>query len=157
MRNLTVTGGAVAATALLVVLAGCGSSPAGKSAACFKGRYQLTAQTPSARPGALVTLAANGPTAPDQATIESWGVFETAAGDPLWNVEALTQGESAAGADVHARSNVTLGATGLRNIPFRVRVPTVGAGKYLIQFTYTFGQPRHRGKNYQLCASIHVS
>jgi hypothetical protein len=67
MHNLTLTGGVVAVSALLVVLAGCGSSPAGKSATCFTGRYQLTAQTLSARPGAQVTLAANGPTAPDQA------------------------------------------------------------------------------------------
>lgn len=132
------------------------------SLGCYLGRFQLHISSTHARVGQSVTLAANGPRAPAAGvSTENWGLLGTNSGGHFtatYNLAAITA------FDPHAR-NVPLGTglagVGLPNRPFRVRVPPVPNGSYIIQFAY-FVEPGSMGnagrseKAYTLCAPLHV-
>jgi hypothetical protein len=132
------------------------------SLGCYVGTFRLHISSTHARVGQSVTLAANGPRAPAAGvSTESWGLLGTDSGGHFaatYNLAAITA------FDPHAR-NVPLGSAlagvGLPNRPFRVRVPPVPSGSYIIQFAY-FVEPGAMGnagrgeKAYTLCAPLHV-
>jgi hypothetical protein len=57
------------------------------------------------------------------------------------------------------RPTGAVGGVGLPNKPFRVQVPTVGTGDYVVQFSYSVAPGTTGGGPglYHLCTSLHVS
>lgn len=132
------------------------------SLGCYVGTFRLHSSPTRARPGQTVTLAANGPRAPAAGVgTESWGLLGTNSGGHFvatYNLAAITASGS------HARNaplGTALGGVGLANRPFRVRVPPVPSGSYIIQFAYvvepgSFVNTGRSEKEYTLCAPLHV-
>ena len=162
----------VTATALAVGAAGCategpivyGNSVTRhvNSLGCYVGTFHLRASSSHARVGQSVILAANGPRAPAAGvSTQSWGLLGTNSGGRFTathNLAAITAFEP------HARNaplGVAIAGVGLPNRPFRIRVPPVPSGSYIIQFAYfaepgSMGNTSTRDKAYTLCAPLHV-
>ena len=132
------------------------------SLGCYVGTFRLHISSTHARVGQSVTLAANRPRAPAAGvSTESWGLLGTNSGGHFaatYNMAAITA------FGPHARNaplGTALGGVGLPNRPFRVRVPPVPNGSYIIQFAY-FVEPGSMGnagrseKAYTLCAPLRV-
>jgi hypothetical protein len=90
-----------------------------------------------------------------------WGLLGTAAKGHFvttYNLAAIVPGIYHQ-QNIPAGSAAVLDGLGLPNIPFRVRVPPVHGGNYLIKFVYSV-TPEALGTSprlYDLCAALHVS
>lgn len=131
---------------------------------CYTGPFELKASPGAAGKGQLVALSASGKwpvsdTVHDVGT-ESYGLLGTADGGRFvakYNLGAIAQGVQREPNSPVGGSNA-LGGVGLPNRPFRIEVPAVSAGSYLVEFTYTVtpsggGKPRQ----YHLCAPLTVT
>jgi len=157
---------------LAVCAAGCateGPIAYGNSAArhvnslgCYVGTFRLHISPTHVRVGQTVTLEANGPRASRAGvSTESWGLLGTDSGGHFaatYNLAAITA------FDPHARNTplgTALAGVGLPNRPFRVRVPPVSRGSYIIQFAYSvepgsMGNAGPGDKSYTLCAWLRI-
>lgn len=134
------------------------------SLGCYIGPVRLQASPNSAQPGSLVALQATGHWrarhAYDVGT-QSWGLLGTAAKGHFaatYNLAAIVPGLQH-DQNIPAGPSVALGGIGLRNFGFRVRVPPVHSGKYVIKFTYSVTlEALGRGiRIYNLCAPLNVT
>ena len=132
------------------------------SLGCYIGTFRLHISSTHARPDQTVRLAATGPGTPSAGVItESWGLLGTASNGRFvasYNLAAITPFLRHAH---NAPLGTILAGVGLPNRPFRVRVPHVPSGNYVIQFAYTvnpgsMGNPGPGAKTYTLCAALHV-
>ena len=131
---------------------------------CYVGTFRLHISSTHARVGQSVTLAANGPRAPAAGvSTESWGLLGTNSGEHFaaaYNLAAIAPGIPHQ-RNVPVGPNNAVGGVGLPNRPFRVRVPPVPSGSYIIQFAYfvepgSMGNAGRNEKAYTLCAPLHV-
>ena len=133
------------------------------SMGCYVGTFRLHISPANARPGQTVTLAANGPRGPSGGVgTESWGVLGAASDGHFaatYDLAAITPGLRHQ-QNIPVGANGGIGGVGLPNRAFRIRVPPVPVGNYLIQFSYSVqsGSMGNTGgpKSYTLCARLHV-
>jgi hypothetical protein len=157
-----------------LMLAGCASSPNSlpgarqpgrpavkvSSAGCLTGTYRLDASPGSVHRSQLVTLSASGSRLASETSLDSWGSLGTArdghfAG--VWYLAAITPGGQAA-ANIPAGSPNTLVGSDIPNVPFKIRMPDVPAGSYMIQWRYnTNAAVSGRSASYTLCAAVRVA
>lgn len=166
--------GCLLAAVLAVCAAGCtaqGPLRSGNSVkrhvnslGCYIGTFRLRVSPTHERPGQTVTLAANGPRAPSGGVgTESWGLLGTAPGGhfaAIYNLAAIAPGVQHQH-NIPAGSSGGLAGVGLPNRPFRVQVPPVPSGSYIIQFAYSvdpgsMGNAGSGPKTYTLCARLRV-
>lgn len=134
------------------------------SLGCYIGSVWLQASPSSAQAGTLVAITAEGHwrarRARDVGT-QTWGLLGTAAEGRFvatYNLAAIVPGIYHQ-QNVPAGSAAALDSLGLPNIGFRVQVPPVPSGNYLIKFTYSV-TPEAVGtapRLYDLCTALHVS
>lgn len=138
-----------------------GQSQAQEPRGCYVGAYHLKVNPSNAGPDDLVTVTASGPWQSNNVTTESYGLFGTDKGGRFvatYNLAAIAPGIQR-GKNVPIGPSGAVGGVGLPNKPFRVRVPTVPGGDYVVQFSYSVspGASSSNGpKLYNLCASLHV-
>jgi len=149
-----------------VALSGCGSVSAGGAAVtgaagCSAGRYELYARPGVATAGQLVTLSSNAPAPIYRAETGNWGLLGTVTSGrkfvPAWNLAAIVTGLPVT-RNVPIGSSIALAGVGLPNRPFRVRLPDVAPGQYLIEFGYSIATDAagQRRKFFTLCAPVVV-
>jgi len=138
-----------------------GQSHAQEPKGCYVGAYHLKVNPSNAGPDDLVTVTASGPWQSNNVTTESYGLFGTDKGGRFvatYNLAAIAPGIQR-GKNVPIGPSGAVGGVGLPNKPFRVRVPAVPSGDYVVQFSYSVspGASSSNGpKLYNLCASLHV-
>lgn len=148
--------------ALTISASACSSSNAsvGSPRGCHTGPVSLELGTATAHPGTLVTVSSKGRWASKNVTTESYGLLGMNKDNhfaPIYNIAAIAPG-------IPRQQNIPygsppgVGGVGLPNRQFRIRVPTVSNGTYIVQFSYSVA-PTSSGrgpKRYNLCASLHV-
>lgn len=161
-RRARLGGAGIFCLALAFSSAACSSqSQAHELRGCYVGAYHLEVNPSTAGPDDLVTVTASGPWQGNNITTESYGLFGMDKGGRFvatYNLAAIAPG-------IQREQNVPIGPSGavggvgLPNEPFRVRVPTVPNGDYVVQFSYSVspGASSSNGPRlYNLCASLHV-
>jgi hypothetical protein len=177
-----VIGGVCGAAAVVIAVAGCAapgtaaspsvtarSSQRATSAItvqCSSRGPVLTVKPSTARPGQDVTVDAPGPWPRSSSRREigtsSFGTLAKADGrqlDAVYYLGAISA-ETPQGAlgteDFPAKSGLVLAGTGILDRPFRVAIPAVPSGSYVVQFVYTIMAAGHGPSSYQLCAGLRV-
>jgi hypothetical protein len=156
-------GAGIFCLALAVSAAACsGPAPPSWPKGCYTGAIHLKVSPGTARPGDLVTVAADGPWPGGNVTTQSYGLLGTEKNGRFaatYNLAAIAPG-------VGRQPNTPVGPSGavagvgLPDKPFRIQVPAVPSGDYLVQFSYSVapGAASSDGpKLYDLCTSLHVS
>jgi hypothetical protein len=114
--------------------------------------------------GEIVSLAASGPWhVPDvihDVGTNSYGEIGTAKDGRFaasYYLAALVSGLKQAG-NIRYSPSAAVAGVGLPNRPFRVEIPPLSSGHYVIQFTYTIDMAsgRERGKSFNLCANLRI-
>ena len=134
------------------------------SLGCYVGTFRLHISPTGARPGQIVTLAANGPRRDGGVGTSSWGLLGTTSNGHFaaaYNLAVIIPG-SQHQRNIPAGSGVLLAGVGLSNRAFRVEVPPVPSGNYMIQFAYSvvpglMGNTGAGPRSYTLCARLHVN
>lgn len=165
-------GAAILAVVVTVSVAGCaaqgplrGSSPVKpvNSLGCYTGSVTLSASPAQARPGEVVTVAANGLPRNQLVTLQSWGLLGTASGGHFtvsYNLAAVPHGSGRRPHYIKAGPDSLAAGTGLPNRPFDIAVPPVRDGKYLVQFEYSVApqsMSTRTPESYTLCAQLRVN
>ncbi len=140
---------------------GTGSSPA-RSAypdGCSKA-FRLKVSANSASPGQVLTVSAEGRLRGSNVETESYGLLGTVRSGrfvPIYNLAAIVPGLRQKNIPVGPSEGV--GGEGLGIRSFRIQVPPVHSGSYVVQFLYSV-PPASAGvgpKTYNLCALLHIS
>ena len=138
-------------------------SPPSRSAyppGCSKA-FQLVVSARSAAPSQLLTVSARGSWPTSDVTTESYGLLGTVRGGrfvPSYNLAAIVPGIQN-GKNIPVGTSDGVGGVGLPNKPFRIKVPPVRGGSYIIQFSYSAAPASNSTggpKVYNLCAPLHV-
>ncbi len=128
-------GGLAAASAMSLAVAGCASPQSTGPPDCLA-KFAMRAAPTTVRPGDLVALSDNAPAArPPGVEFGDPGTLGTVSHGqytPLWDLGAIRPGHLSSN---WPADNPVAGA-GIKNQPFRIRVPDVQPGRYLIQFEY---------------------
>jgi hypothetical protein len=134
------------------------------SLGCYTGPVWLQVRPSSAPAGSLVGIRAEGhwrARRKRDVGTQTWGLLGTAVKGHFvttYNLAAIVPGIYHQ-QNAPAGSSAVLDGLGLPNIPFRVQVPPVHSGSFLIKFVYSV-TPEAVGtapRLYDLCASLHVS
>jgi hypothetical protein len=119
----------------------------------------LKLSTRSARTGQDVTVYAPGPWPRDltrmDISVDTFGAFGKAVDGQFRPLFYLGSSAGGSEVDIPVGSHVMLAGTGSTNDPFKVEIPPVPSGRYIIGFEYTIIL-RPGPRNYELCASIDV-
>jgi hypothetical protein len=152
--------------ALTVGSGACSSQGSNQSAGavpkgCYAGAFHLKIRPSVAEPGNLVIVDAHGPWDSRNVGTESYGllgIVKSGRFIPIYNLAAIVAG-------IRREQNVPVGPSGgvggvgLPNRPFRIEVPPVPGGHYIVQFSYSIapGKTGAEGpKLYDLCTSLLV-
>lgn len=136
--------------------------PKASSPGCHPGPQRLAVSPDPATAGQVAVVTASGPWhVPDtihDVTTESAGLLGRAAGghfQAVYNIAVILPGMVSRNTRVGSQQG--LSGVGLPNKPFRIRVPPVTPGSYLLKFPYTV-TPESSGspKTYQLCAKFSI-
>jgi hypothetical protein len=140
---------------------GTGSSPAHSAypRGCSKA-FRLKVSANSASPGQVLTVSAEGRWRSSNVETESYGLLGTVRSGrftPIYNLAAIVPGLRQKNIPVGPSGGV--GGVGLGNQPFRIKVPPVHSGSYVVQFLYSVPPTSANGgpKTYNLCALLHIS
>jgi hypothetical protein len=139
----------------LALAAGCASAQSTGPPDC-SARFAMSAAPVSVRPGDLVALSDNAPAAwASNAQLGDPGTLGTVSHGrytPLWNLGVIRPG--------HPGRNWRVGdpvaGVGIYNQPFKIRVPDVQPGRYLIQFAYGYSSASDAAVTGNACVTITV-
>jgi hypothetical protein len=144
-----------AACAMSLALAACASAQPTGPPDCFT-KFAMSAAPATVRPGDLVALSDNAPAArASGAELGDPGTLGTVSHGqytPLWNLGAIRPGQPSRNWPV---GNPVAGV-GINNQPFKIRVPDVRPGRYLIQFEYDYHLASAAPVPGNLCVTITV-
>ena len=136
--------------------------PRASTTGCHQGPQRLAVSPDPAAIGQVVVVTASGswhvPDTIHDVTTESEGLLGKAAAGhfrAIYNIAVIVPGM--ASRNTRVGSPEGLSGVGLPNKPFRIRVPRVTPGSYLLKFPYTVA-PESSGspKTYQLCAKLSI-
>jgi hypothetical protein len=176
-----VIGGVCGVAALVIAVAGCAgpgtaaspsvsARPSQRAASaiavqCSSRGPVLTVKPGTARPGQDVTVDAPGPWPGSiprrEIETSSFGTLAKASGrqlDALYYLGVIggMPGGSVGRDDLPAKAGVILAGTGIGDRPFRVEIPAVPSGSYVVQFVYSIIATPGKRPSYQLCAGLRV-
>lgn len=138
-----------------------GSVPPG----CYSGGLRLTVRPGSAHAGQLVTLHTNTAQLAWLMETTNYGLFgglKDGQFRPMYIVFAVPgRGKPHSHPVLPYRKRAVIAGTGLANRPFRVEIPRVPSGQYLIKFGYTVRPggaklAKVKAGTYNLCAPVTV-
>ena len=123
--------------------------------------FRLEVSAKSAVPKELLTVSAQGSWPTSDVTTESYGLLGTVRSGrfvPSYNLAAIVPGiQNGKNFPVGASGGV--GGVGLPNKPFKIEVPPVSSGSYIVEFSYSAAPASNGGagpKVYNLCALLHI-
>lgn len=175
---MRVPAGFVGAAALFGLLAGCAqpahtapsgprtaAGPSQLPSACSKGNQRLTVSSQVVHPGDLATVSRNGSwpsgeipgpvplQSPGELGIESNQQFK-----PLYYIFASIAGMTKYSQDIAFGPTVAVAGAALPDKDFRIKVPDVSPGNYVIEFEYGLSSVRRPVTpiNYLLCAQLSI-
>jgi hypothetical protein len=136
-------------------------SPPSRSAyprGCSKA-FRLKVSANSASPGQVLGVSAEGRLRSPNVETESYGLLGTVRSGrfvPIYNLAAIVPGLHQKNIPVGPSEGV--GGEGLGIRSFRIRVPPVHSGSYVVQFLYSVPPASANGgpKTYNLCALLHI-
>jgi hypothetical protein len=148
--------------ALTISAGACSSTSAsfGSPRGCYTGPVRLELGTSTARPGTLVTVNSKGRWPSHNVTTGNYGLLGINKDNrfvPVYNIAAIAPGIPR-GQNFPYGSPEGIGGVGLPDRQFRIRVPPVSNGTYIVQFSYSVAPTTNGGgpRQYNLCASLHV-
>ncbi len=149
-----------AACAMSVALAACASAQSTSAQSTgppdCSTKFAMTAAPATVRPGDLVALSDNAPAArASDAELGDPGTLGTVSHGqytPLWNLGAIRPGQPSR----NWPAGNPVAGTGIYNQRFRIRVPDVQPGRYLIQFEYGYHSASAAPVSGNVCVTITV-
>lgn len=153
---------------LILGVSACARGPASDApgrpiaAGCYKGPARLIVMPQSGRTLQLATIKLEDQwsrVAASRITTESYGLLGRAGKNrfiPLYNVAAISNGVTV-GKNFPVSGSEGVGGVGLPDRPFRIRLPKIATGSYVIEFNYTVTPKKGRNKTYVLCSRLHIS
>lgn len=176
--TVRVSAGLVGVAVLVGLLAGCGqpartAAPGSSTAAhgsqlpsaCSKGHQQLVVDSQAVHSGELVTITRKGSwpdqEIPGQVPLQSpgqLGFYNDHVFKPLYYIFASIAGMAKYSQDIAFGPTVAVAGTALPDRAFRIRIPDVEPGSYVIEFEYVTrahrsGSPIDR----MLCAQLSIT
>jgi hypothetical protein len=152
-----------AAGAALALCVGACTTPSQSSPyprGCYTGPLHLKLSTSTARPGDMVTVRSEGSWHSRNTETENYGLLGTTKGGrfiSVYNLAAITPGTSSEHNFPVGSSN-SIAGVGLPNRPFRIQIPPVSDGTYIVRFLYSAAPAGSNAgpKTYNLCTSLHI-